>query len=187
MKRAMKHLVTVLGFASVAGTATLAMGLPRTTLADPADNLYGQQVAEGTKFGTVVVNGELVKDAHAKTGWLMVITAENKGDAPQSYELETDLTRQFVNPMGRVGDLATELLKADENITVAAHAKQVITREVPAWIAAQLESTAKVDRARRKARAEVDARGWDAAPPLTRTVAMAPFNVFAVAFPKAHA
>jgi hypothetical protein len=182
----MKTTLQALAFAAIAATTTLAVAWPRVTLADPDDDRMGEWTDDGTKFGDVLVKGELVHDTHARSGWRMVITAENKGDAPASAVLESDLTRQMVNPQARVSPEAAKLWKNSERITLAAHAKTTVTRDVPAWIAQQLDNTAKVDRAREKAQKEFDKAPEKAPPAVTATV-LAPYNVFAVGFLKQNA
>jgi hypothetical protein len=187
-KKTLRTLTTILGFATLTMGATLAAVAPRTTFADGNDNAdrMGEYTADGMKFGDVVVSGQLVKDPHSRTGWSEVITAENKGEDQASCELETDLTRQMIQPMSRVGGgEATAVVKGTETITLAAHQKTTIRHDVPAFLAQQLDNADRIQRAKAKAQADAEKTGnYDQN---VQAVMYAPYPSFGVSFLKARA
>jgi hypothetical protein len=146
-----RSVATVIGFAAIASAATLTIFWPKATFAeDPATDL----VQDGTKVDHVVVSGEVVRDKKSKTGWVIEVTAENRGDEAESAELETDLTRQVSNPMSRAAPMPTAVLKKKETITVAAGEKVTKRYDVPAAFAAQMNTQAAQDAKMEKASAE---------------------------------
>ena len=186
-KSILRTAMTVLGFATVTMGATLVALSPRTTFAegDDADRM-GEYTADGTKFGNVVVNGQLTKDPHSRTGWSMIITADNQSDDQAKCALETDLTRQMIVPMSRSSPEGTTVMKGKEDITLAAHQKITVRHDVPAWIVEQLNNSDRITRAKAKAQAELEKSGNgdnQAAMMLMQT----PFPSFSVGFLKAHA
>lgn len=183
-KSTVRTIATVLGFAAMSLAGTLALVSPRTTFAegDDADRM-GEYTADGTKFGTVVVNGTVTRDAHSRTGWSMIITANNESDDSANCALETDLTRQMIVPMSRAGAEATTVLKQQETITVAAHQKLTVRHDVPAWIVEQLNNADRITRAKAKAQAEAEKTGNYES---SQAVLAAPFPSFSVGFLKAH-
>src|SRR5262245_25578891 len=124
-----RSVATVIGFAAIASAATLTVFWPKATFAeDPATDL----VQDGTKVNHVVVSGDVVKDKKSKTGWVIEVTAENRGDEAETAALETDLTRQVSNPMSRAAPMPTAVMKKKETITVAAGEKVTKRYDVPA-------------------------------------------------------
>jgi hypothetical protein len=173
-----RTLTTVLGFATLTAAATLTALWPTATLADDdLDDEMGID-AEGTKLGHVVVEGEVVRDPKAKTGWVVVVTAENKGTEEETWKLETDLTRTVSSPMARAMPLPTTVWKQTESITLAAGQKIEKRYVVPAAFGAQLTATANADAAIQKAS--------EAGKPLP-AFAMRPRPFFNVVFQKGHA
>jgi hypothetical protein len=135
----LRNLLTVLGCAAASAITTLAAVAPSTTFADPVV----QVTAEGTKIDSVLLNGSLVQDARSKTGWVMVITAENKSDKPENCLLVADLDRTIAAPMSRVPPRAMQIWQDKEALTLAAHEKITKRIDVAPAIAAQLTQTAR--------------------------------------------
>jgi hypothetical protein len=143
-----RSLATVLGFAAITSAATLTAFWPTATFADdPGQDL----VQDGTKVNHVVVQGEIVRDKKAKTGWVIEVTAENRGAEAETAELETDLTRVISNPMSRAAPMPTAVMKKKESVTVAAGEKVTRRYDVPAPLAAQMTAKEAADAAREKA------------------------------------
>jgi hypothetical protein len=175
-----RPLTTLAAFAGVTAALTLAVLAPRTTFADgdEADRM-GEWTAEGTKFDDLVVSGGILRDAHAKSGWMVTITVANGADHPETVLLETDVDRSFVTPMARVADEQAMLYHETKPVTVAAHASVSITRPVPAWVASQLETGDRIEKARARAQKAVD----DGADWTTQAAVLsAPYPHFALAF-----
>ena len=145
----LRSLATVLGFAAMTTAAVVTVFWPKATLAD-GDDAKGDMALDGTKVNHVVVTADLVKDAKAKTGWVMEVKAENRGNEAETAELEADLTRQVSNPMSRAAPMPTAVFKKKESITVAAG--ETVTRryDVPAQFAAQITAVKKAEAAREK-------------------------------------
>ena len=137
----LRSIATVLGFAAITTAAAVTVFWPKATLADGDDDKAGM-VLDGTKVNHVVVEGEAIKDAKSKTGWVIELKAVNNGAEEETADLETDLTRQLSNPMSRAQPMPTAVFKKKEKITVAAG--QTVTRryEVPAAIAVQMNAAA---------------------------------------------
>jgi hypothetical protein len=123
---------------------------PKATFADGPDQ---DLVQDGTKVDHVVVTGEIVRDKKAKTGWVVEVTAENRGTEAETAELETDLTRVVADTMSRASPPATAVMKKKETITVAAGEKVQKRYDVSAAIAAQMTAKEAADAAREKAEA----------------------------------
>jgi hypothetical protein len=146
-----RSVATVLGFAALTSAATLTVFWPKATFADgPNQDL----VQDGTKVNHVVIDGEVVRDKKAKTGWVIEVTAENRGTEAETAELETDLQRVISNPMSRAAPMPTAVMKKKETITVAAGEKVTKRYAVPAAFAAQMTAQEAADTAREKAEAK---------------------------------
>jgi hypothetical protein len=143
-----RSVATVIGFAAVTSAATLTVFWPKATFAEDAAT---DLVQDGTKVNHVVVSGELVREKKSKTGWVIEVTAENRGDEAETAELETDLTRQVSNPMSRAAPMPTAVLKKKESITVAAGEKVTKRYDVPAAFAAQINAQEAQDAKMQKA------------------------------------
>lgn len=141
-----RTLATVLGFAALSAASTLAFLAPTTTFADPpvAAVVY---TAEGAKIGQVVLRGRVSRDPSAKTGWVVLVSAENQGDKPAVVPVETDLDRTVSSPMARVAPMPQVVWKWKETMTLAAHQKMTRRYEVNAEIAATLTADAKTSKA----------------------------------------
>jgi hypothetical protein len=174
-----KHrpLLTVLGFAGATALASLTAFWPGTTHADPPEVYYG-----GGEISNVSFQGEVVKDAKAKTGWAIQVTLENTGDQDETCPLETDLTRQVVNPASRAGEMGTAVWRHKDKVLVPAHEKIVKTYEVPAWTAAQLTANEKAQALREKQQ-EAESNK----PQPNYAMMMRPYTMYGVAFQKANA
>ncbi len=170
-----RTVVTVVGFATVTATATLALVVPRTTFADDVDDSMGTVAA--TRFDHVLVRTGVQRDATASTGWSLVIDAENEGDAAQKVEFKTALERTFATPMARVQSEVTTLLTRVETLSVPAHGKVHLVRPVPKWIADQLVTAERMHKARdaETKRAEKDPTAYYSA------IMRAPYPDFRVA------
>lgn len=132
-------LLTVLGIAAFTVAAGLGVALPKTTFAD-GDAQYTEQ---GTRVNQVLLNGQIVRDQKSKTGWSLVVTAENKADEVTGCEIAVDLTRTSSSPMGRSRPMPAVVWETKDVVSVAAHGKTVKRYEIPATYAAQLTATAQ--------------------------------------------
>jgi hypothetical protein len=141
----MRPLATVLGFAAVTAAATLTLGWSGTTYADPPDTFFGAGDVDDLTF-----NGELVHDAAFKTGWAIKVTFENRGDDDEKCTMDTELTRQQINPASRASPPGVAVWHHKEQVVVAAHETTERTYEVPQWMAAQLTSNDKATQIREK-------------------------------------
>ncbi len=148
----LRSLATVLGFAAITTAAAVTVFWPKATLAD-GDDGKGDLVLDGTKVNHVVVQGELVKDPKAKTGWVIEFKAQNNGTEEETADLESDLTRMVSNPMSRAAPMPTAVFKKKEKITVAAG--QTVTKryDVPAAIASQITAAKNAEAKLEKAQA----------------------------------
>jgi hypothetical protein len=124
---------------------------------DPSDGL----TLDGTRVNHVVLTGEVVRDAKAKSGWALEITAANESDQEETAEVETELQRLTTNPMSRASPAPTLAFKKKETLTVPAGGKITRSYDVPAAIAAQITVAKKAEAAREKAAAQ----GKDFPPP----------------------
>jgi hypothetical protein len=184
-KKSLRNLVTITGFAAVTAAATLAVCAPRTTFADGDDaDRMGEYTDDGTKFDDIVVKGEIQKDAHSKTGWLILITAKNTADHPETMSLEMDLDRRFTTPEARVAAEQAMLYSQTQSITVPANGTITLSRPVSAWAVPQLETGRRMQAARADAQRKVD-NGADV--DRLAPVIYAPFPSFEVAFFKGGA
>ncbi len=175
ISKVFRSFVTVVGFATVTATATLALVLPRTTWADDFDDAMGTVAA--TRFEQVLVKTHVQRDATSSTGWSLVIDAQNEGDVAQSCAFKTALERTFSTPMARVQSEVTTLLTRVETMSVPAHGKVHLVRPVPKWIADQLVTAERIQKARdaETKRAEKDPTAYDSA------IMRAPYPDFRVA------
>lgn len=139
-----RSVVTFVGVAAFTAAAGLAVAWPHTTYAD-GEQPVAQYTAEGVKIGGVLVKGELVRDSKSKTGWVVVVVANNKSDAVATVSIEADLTRTVASPMSRVAPMPQTAWNTTETLTLAAH-QQVIKRyDVPAAIATQVTAAKVAD------------------------------------------
>ena len=139
-----RSVVTFVGVAAFTAAAGLAVAWPHTTYAD-GEQPVAQYTAEGVKIGGVLVKGELVRDTKSKTGWVVVVVANNKSDAVATVSIEADLTRTVASPMSRVAPMPQTAWNTTETLTLAAH-QQVIKRyDVPAAIATQVTAAKVAD------------------------------------------
>jgi hypothetical protein len=161
--------------AVVSAALSLAFLAPRTTFADGADDDLG--TADGTRLDHVLVQTRVQRDATSSTGWALVIDAENDGDAPEKCEFKTVLERSFVTPMARVASEVSTLLTRVESLTVPAHKKLHVMREIPAWLVPQLVTAERLQKARdaESKRAEKDPGAYSSA------IMRAPYPNFRVA------
>lgn len=146
ISKVFRSIATVVGFATVTATATLALVLPRTTLADDVDDAMGTVAA--TRFEHVLVKTRVQRDATSSSGWSLLIDAQNEGDVAQSCEFKTALERTFSTPMARTQSEVTTLLTRVETLSVPAHGKVHLVRPVPKWIADQLVTAERMQKAR---------------------------------------
>ena len=139
MPRSLRTLTTIFGFAAVTAAAGFAM-LPHTTYADN-DKPVVSYTAEGTKIGDIFLKANVVRDSKSKSGFFLVVTAENKSDNVESCEISSELTRTIGSPMARVRPTPQMVFSANDAISVSAHGKLVKKYEIPANVAAQLASS----------------------------------------------
>lgn len=142
-----RSLVKAAGFAVVTATAVLALAMPRTTYADDGDDA-ALGTADGTRVDHVVVTTHIRRDAGSRAGWSLVIEAENAGNLSETCRFKTAVERWFVTPMARTASDVTTLITRVESLTVPAHQKVRLVREVPAWIAEQLVTAERMEKAR---------------------------------------
>jgi hypothetical protein len=164
----MRHAVSyirkmsiVLGFAAVTAAFGLTLGAPRTTHADDFDELAYARVG-GALIDGVRVSATIARDAKSKTGWSLVVDAENDDDAPKTCVLQTAIERTWTTPMARVASEVATLMTRQEKLEVPAHGKATLRRDVPAWVVEQLATAEKLQKARSAAmkRATKDANAW---------------------------
>jgi len=174
--RILRDTATVLAFAAITATSTLAVVMPRTTHADDFDEL-GVFRMHGADIDGVRIEAGIARDPKSSTGWSLVVDATNDGDDPRTCQLQTALERSWITPMARVGSEVTTLLTRAEKIEVAAHGKAHLRREVPAWIVQQLVTAEKMAKARNAEmkRASTDPMAWNSA------IMRAPYPDFRVA------
>jgi hypothetical protein len=119
---------------------------------DQADPLAA--LAEpGTKVGeSVRVEGKVEHDAKSKTGWVIVMKAENKGAKSETLAVETHLERMVSNPMARVPSMPTTAWQTKETLTLAKG--EIVTRryEIPATVAAAMTAAASAPAPAKKAK-----------------------------------
>lgn len=152
-----RSVVTVLGFAAVTAAAGLGVAWPHTTYAD-GEQPVAEYTPEGYKIGAVVVKGDLVRDTKSKTGWVVVVVANNKSDQVATVALETDLTRTVANPMARVAPMPQTIWNQTDTVTLAAHQQIVRRYDVPASIASQVTTAKTQDAAQAKQPPQMRAR-----------------------------
>ena len=158
-----RSLATVCAFAAATSAAILTTFWPKVTMADGDESAQSELTLDGTKVkDDVVVNGDLVRDPKAKSGWIMRVEAENRGQQEATAELETDLIRQVSNPMSRAVPMPTAMLKKKETLTIAAGEKVVRTYEVPVALVAQINAA---ERARLKMQKLAEAGKYPKLPP----------------------
>ena len=142
LHRTLRTLATVTGFAAITAAAALGVAWPHTTYADGAAVVV-QYTPEGTRIADVLVKGNLVRDANAKSGWVVVVTAENKSAQAETVLVETDITRTVSQPMARVMPVPQTAWSTTEQVTLAAHQKITKRYEVPAALASQIAASMK--------------------------------------------
>jgi hypothetical protein len=171
----LRTLTTVLGVAGLTAATALTVLWPHATLADDGADPMAELEGDGTKVDDhVVVDGEVKRDAKSKTGWVVELRAQNKGDQPETVALETDLERTVSNPMSRAEPPPTTVWRQKETITIGAG--EAVTRRyvVPAALGAQLSASAR-------SQANAAARSAKGLPTMTSS------TYFGVSFQKAHA
>ena len=146
-----RSVVTFVGVAAFTAAAGLAVAWPHTTYAD-GEQPVAQYTAEGVKIGGVLVKGELVRDTKSKTGWVVVVVANNKSDAVATVSIEADLTRTVASPMSRVAPMPQTAWNTTETLTLAAHQQIVKRYDVPAAIATQVTAAKVADAAPQQAK-----------------------------------
>jgi hypothetical protein len=137
----MARILTVAGFALATAAATLAVAWPTPTHADGASPLV-QYMVDGCKIGDVIARGVLRKDATAKSGWVVLVTADNGADHGEEVPLETDVTRLVMSPMARVPPRPQTVWSTKEQVTVPAHGSVTRRYEIPAAVATQIAAAA---------------------------------------------
>ncbi len=170
----MRHLVTILGFAAATAAATLSVCWPGRTWADPPETFY-----ENGTIDDVTFQGEVVRDAKAKTGWVIQVTYENHGNEDETCTVDTELTRTQVNPASRASPPGLAVWHHKDRLTVPAHESVVRSYEVPQWMAAQLTSNDKAAEIRQKM---IDRE--NAKPTPNYAISMRPYTMYSVAFQK---
>jgi len=155
--------VTIAAFAVATAAATLAVAWPTPTHADGAAPLATYTV-DGWKIGDVVAKGEIKRDASARSGWVIAVTARNGADHAEDVPLETDLTRVAASPMSRVMPRPLTVWSTREQVSVPAHGSVTRRYELPAELATSIAAAAAKK------------------PPAKGPAMLAPVVAFAVAF-----
>jgi hypothetical protein len=138
-KRAVR---TAVAFATVTAIATLALAWPATTNADGNVPLV-QYTANGTKLNDILVKGLVQRDSNAKTGWVVVVTATNNANHPETIPLETDVSETTSSPMARVPATPRNVWSTTETVTLSAGQTMTKRYELPADVAAKVAAAAK--------------------------------------------
>lgn len=128
---------TIAAFAVATAAATLAVAWPTPTHADGAAPLATYTV-DGWKIGDVVAKGEIKRDAGAKSGWVITVTARNDADHSENVPLETDVTRTTMTPMARVMPRPETVWSTREQVSVPPHGTILRRYELPAEVAAAI-------------------------------------------------
>jgi Spy/CpxP family protein refolding chaperone len=172
----MRPLVTVLGFAAVTATATLAVCWPGSTYAEPPQ-MFGDQ----GEIDDVTFEGEVTHDAALRNGWGIKVTYQNRGDEEANCEIDAQLMRDQISPGSRSGPDGVAVWHHKEKVTVAAHESVVKMFDVPQWMAAQLTANEKATKMREKMieREQNKPNGGNFA------LQMKPYVMYAVGFQKA--
>jgi hypothetical protein len=127
----------------VSASVTLGAIWPQATMADDQVDPFAVLADPATKVGeNVRVEGKIERDAKSKTGWVVVMKAENKGDKAETLAVETRLERTVSNPMARVPSMPMTAWQNKETLTLAKG--QVVTHryDLPASIATALTASA---------------------------------------------
>lgn len=138
----MSPRTTVAAFALATAAVALALAWPETTHAD-GDSPLVQYSVDGTKIGDVVARGTVARDASAKSGWVVVVTARNDADHAETVPLETDLLQRAMSPMARTPPIARNVWSKTERVTVPAGGTITRRYELPAALAANLKAAAQ--------------------------------------------
>jgi hypothetical protein len=146
MHRVARSIVTTLATAALTAGVALAALWPHATLADGDDQAQLGSLAVGDdQIGQITMEGTLVKDAKAKSGWAVEVTIENVGTASETAEVETDLTRAMSNPMARAMPTPRTVWTQKESVTLAAGEKATRHYALPVAIGRQLTANAQLD------------------------------------------
>lgn len=159
-----RSLVTFLGCAALGAAVTLALLSPRPTFADGPKPTV-ELTAEGTRIGAVVLEGKLVQDPKAKTGWVVLVHAENKTNEPTRVAIATEVTRTVSAPMARVMPMPQAVWTEKETLALGALERIERRYELPAAAAAKLTADAQAAQAQ-KAQAKQATGKANAAPPM---------------------
>ena len=79
--------------------------------------------------------GEIKRDASAKSGWVITVTARNDADHSETVPLETDVTRMTMTPMARVMPRPETVWSTREQVSVPAHGVTTRRYELPVEVA----------------------------------------------------
>jgi hypothetical protein len=171
----MRQLVTILGFAVTTTAATLAVGWPGRTFADPPETFF-----ESGDIDDITFSGEVARDGSMKSGWAIKVTYENHGDQDATCQLDTELTRAQINPGSRSSPAGVAVWHHKDKVTVTAHESVVRSYEVPAWMGVQLTANEKAADLRQKI---IDRENEKPNP--NYAISMRPYTMYSVAFLKA--
>lgn len=157
MPRRARPLATITLFAAASLALTLSALWPRTTFAEAVTDAerQGEWDEDGAKFGNVVVKGELVADGTVPNGWVLVRTLENKGDEPETCQIEERILRTETMPAARVRPPPYAVLLRGVTVTLRGHEKRTLGIPLPASIGAQISANlrllASIERGRERA------------------------------------
>lgn len=139
--RPIRSVVTVVLFASSALAVSLALLWPRPTFAEAiADSdRQGEWDDDGSKFGNVVVKGELVA-GDVPGGWVLVRSMENKGEETETCTIEERVLRTETMPDARVEPPPYAVLLRGLTVTLQAHEKRTLGIPLATSVGAQITS-----------------------------------------------
>lgn len=100
----------------------------------------GEWDEAGSKFGEVVIKGELVADAQ---GWVLVRTVENRGDEPVRFDVEERVLRTETMLYARVNPPAEAVVDWHHTLRLAAHEKRRLGVRLSEALAREMTGNAK--------------------------------------------
>ncbi len=137
-----RPLGTVALFAIGAAASTLLVFWSPPTHAEVVEEAErgGEYDEDGSKFGNIVVKGELVADGSVPGGWVLVRTLENKGDDPEKCAVEERLLRTETMDGARVTPSPVAVVQRTQPIALAAHEKRSIGVRLPEEVGKQISA-----------------------------------------------
>ena len=155
----MNKLTTVVTIAVATMSVMLLATWPKNTNAQEVAEWerMGEWDENGSRFGNIVVRGELAADANVAGGWVIVRTFENKGDLAEKCTVEERLLRTETMPDARVEPAPFALIDRTQTFDLGPHQKRSIGIPLPAPIGEEIARNAQ----RRDAIESARARAMD--------------------------